>query len=210
MAVTTALQFSPHARASRPPPRRTATHRPCRCSPRASLPPGGDAPFTRRVFEAAGAWLVAHPAPQFLVNNPLKRWVTQRSAGAYDAAATRLELEALIASDGVVIFSATYCPFSYRAKAELNSLSIPYTAYEHNTLPNGKALVAELGNKTGRTSIPAIFIAGAFIGGCNDGNPGLRPLIAQGGLENALAACGPEWQQRRKQALADAAARGAA
>ena len=173
--------------------------------PRAAQPPGGGGgEFTRRAFDAVGAWLVAHPAPLWVVNNPFKRWVTTRSAGPYDAAATRAKLQALIASDGVVLFSATYCPFSFRVKQELRDRAVPYTAYETNVLPDGRALVAELGALTGRTSIPALFIGGVFIGGCNDGNPGLRPLIAAGGLEAALARCGPEWQQRRKRALAKA------
>ena len=200
MILTVCTPLSPRPRTARPPPRG-------RFAPCASLPP--DEPLSRRVFDAAGAWLVAHPAPLWLVNNPLKRWVTQQSARAYDVAATRAELDALIAADGVVIFSATYCPFSARAKAELNALSIPFTAHEHNKLPNGRALVAELGTKTGRTSIPSIFIAGVPIGGCNDGTPGLRPLIASGGLEAALAKCGPDWQARRQAALAAAAARSA-
>ena len=186
-----------------PPPRYRRVTR------RQALPPSGDLPLSRRAFDAVGAWLVAHPAPLWLVNNPVKRWVTQRSAGDYDHAATRAELVSLIAADGVVVFSATYCPFSYRVKYELRQASIPFTVHETNILPNGRALVAELGELTGRTSIPSIFIAGVPIGGCNDGTPGLRPLIAQGGLEAALAACSPEWQARRRQALADAAARAA-
>ncbi len=50
----------------------------------------------------------------------------------------------------------------------------------------GAALVAELGEITGRTSIPHIWIGGESIGGFNDGTPGLRPLIASGGLRPAL------------------------
>lgn len=193
-----AKALSPALHVSQP-----ARHR--RCALRRALPPSGDAPLSRRVFDAAGTWLVAHPAPLWLVNNPVKRWVTQRSAGDYDHVAVRAELEALIDADGVVLFSATYCPFSWRVKYELQTAGIPFTAHETNVLPNGRALVAELGSMTGRTSIPSIFIAGVPIGGCNDGTPGLRPLIAQGGLEAALAACPPEWQARRRQALAEAA-----
>lgn len=39
---------------------------------------------------------------------------------------------------------------------------------------------------TGRTSMPNIFIGGNSIGGCNDGTPGLMPLIASGELELLL------------------------
>ena len=31
---------------------------------------------------------------------------------------------------------------------------------------------AELANKVGRTSMPAVFAAGEYIGGCNDGGMG--------------------------------------
>ena len=86
----------------------------------------------------------------------------------------------------MVIFSATYCPFSARAKAELKSAGLAFTAVEHNTRPDGAALVAELGKLTGRTSIPSIFINGRSVGGCNDGTPGLRPLIASGELDSWL------------------------
>ena len=52
----------------------------------------------------------------------------------------------------------------------------------------GYQLRAELGALTGRTSMPNVFIAGESIGGCNDGTPGLMPLIAEkGAFEAALA-----------------------
>jgi hypothetical protein len=42
---------------------------------------------------------------------------------------------------------------------------------------------------TGRINIPSVFIGGVSVGGCNDGGPGIRPLIAQGGLDAALERC---------------------
>jgi glutaredoxin 3 len=195
------------ARPCAPPLVRSAPRRPrsrARPANAAAPPPGGDAPATlgRRAFEAAGAWLVAHPAPQWMVTNPVKTWITTRAAGAYDVAATRAELDALLADD-VVLFSATYCPFSARAKYELAQQCVPFTVHETNVMPNGRAIVAELGARTGgRTSIPHLWIAGVSIGGCNDGTPGLRPLIASGGLEDALARCSPDFQARRKALLA--------
>jgi glutaredoxin 3 len=150
------------------------------------------------VVDSVGAWLVSHPAPLWLVNNPIKRWFTTATAGDYDREAAAAELDAKIGSDGVVLFSATYCPFSRRVKQELSERCIPFTVYETNVLPSGPALVAELGRTTGRTSIPALFIAGVSIGGCNDGTPGLRPLISSGGLPAALAKCSPEFSERRR------------
>ncbi len=165
-------------------------------APRAVLPE-----VSRRAVDAVGAWLVAHPAPLWLVNNPLKAAFTRATAGAYDEAAVRQELDALLADD-VVLFSATYCPFSARAKAELAAQRVPYTLHETNLMPNGAALISELGKRTGRTSIPHLWIAGQSIGGCNDGTPGLRPLIASGGLEAALDKCSPAYKARRSALLA--------
>jgi len=137
----------------------------------------------------------------WLVNNPVKRWLTTQAAGPYDAVAAAAELRRLIDSDDVVVFSATYCPFAARAKAELRAQLCPFTAVEWNTRADGGALVAELGVLTGRTSVPSIFIAGRSVGGCNDGTPGLRPLIASGELEAWLQACSPAFQARRAAAL---------
>lgn len=39
-------------------------------------------------------------------------------------------------------------------------------------MPGGYATRAELAEITGRTSVPAIFVGGEFIGGCNDGGMG--------------------------------------
>jgi glutaredoxin 3 len=185
-------RHAPHA----PPPALRLPAAPARRrrAPRATQRPAASAgpgsPLSRAV-DAVGAWLVAHPAPLWLVNNPLKRWYSSRMAGEYDAPAASAALDALIAADDVVLFSATYCPFSAKAKAELRAQGLPFAVHEVNKLPNGNALVAELGKRTGRTSIPHIYIGGESVGGCNDGTPGLRPLIASGGLEAALARCSP-------------------
>lgn len=138
------------------------------------------------VYDAVGRWLADHPAPLWLVNNPVKKWLATRSAGNYDQAATRTTLEKLVADDDVVIFSATYCPFSLAAKRTLAGQGVDFQAYEWNTRPDGAALVAELGVLTGRTSIPHIFIGGKSIGGFNDGTPGLRPLINSGQFDETV------------------------
>ena len=54
---------------------------------------------------------------------------------------------------------------------------------ELDTAEDGKALRSELGKLVGRTSVPAVWIKGKFVGGCNDGPlGGLRPLSENGGL----------------------------
>ena len=56
---------------------------------------------------------------------------------------------------------------------------------------DGKALRAELGELEGRTSVPAIWIGGDFVGGCNDGpSGGLVTLDDQGTLDAMLQSVG--------------------
>ena len=45
---------------------------------------------------------------------------------------------------------------------------MPYSAIELTERDDGPGLRAELGARTGRTSVPSIWIAGACIGGCNE------------------------------------------
>lgn len=103
-------------------------------------------------------------------------------AGNYDSAAINKQIDDLLASNKVVVFSFVRCPFCVKAKGLLNELNIPFKAIEVDQIPEGMALRAELANRTGRTSVPSIWIDGQFIGGMNDGNPGLGPLHAQGKL----------------------------
>lgn len=64
-----------------------------------------------------------------------------------------------------------------------------YTALELDVVEDGKALRSELGAMVGRTSVPAIWIDGAFVGGCNDGPMGgLMTLEREGRLDSLLAA----------------------
>jgi len=53
--------------------------------------------------------------------------------------------------------------------------------------PEGKAIRAEMGEMVGRTSVPAIWIGGKFVGGCNDGPMGgLVTLNDSGELDGLL------------------------
>jgi len=62
---------------------------------------------------------------------------------------------------------------------------------ELNDVQDGYAIRAELAARTGRTSVPALYVGGAFVGGCNDGGMGgvmtldkagtLKPLLSEAG-----------------------------
>lgn len=124
----------------------------------------------------------ANKFSQFVSSNELgyrlKQGVADLIAGDYDQEGTKQSIEQFISSSPVAMFSFSTCPFCRTAKDFLDDASIPYVAMELDLLPDnqGNEIRAELGKLTKRTSVPSIFIAGEYIGGCNDGNPGLLPL----------------------------------
>lgn len=116
-------------------------------------------------------------------------------AGQYDAQAVNAFIDAQIAGNRAVVFSWTTCPYCVKAKAALQETGAKFEAIELNTLPDGKgkAIKAELAKRTGRTSVPQVWIGGEFVGGCNDGPKpgfGIVPLKASGQLQTMLKAAG--------------------
>ncbi len=62
----------------------------------------------------------------------------------------------------------------------LNSDS--FKVLELDVMEDGNAYRAEMAELIGRTSVPAIWIKGVFIGGCNDGGVDNKGIV---GLENS-------------------------
>ena len=78
-----------------------------------------------------------------------------------------------------------------RAKEVLDGMNAKYTVVELDTDPDGKAIRAEMAGMVGRTSVPAIWIQGQFVGGCNDGPMGgIVKLSESGELTGLLKAAG--------------------
>ncbi|KAJ1457794.1 thioredoxin-like protein [Pelagophyceae sp. CCMP2097] len=115
-----------------------------------------------------------------------KQFVAEIVAGDFDAAQVDARLDAEIAASGVVMFSFTSCPFCKKAKELLDAKGAKYTVLELDLDSDGAALRARLGRKTGRTSVPAVWIDGTYVGGLNDGEPGLQPLETAGKLDQML------------------------
>jgi glutaredoxin 3 len=62
---------------------------------------------------------------------------------------------------------------------------------ELDTEEDGKAIRAEMGDMLGRTSVPAVWIEGTFIGGCNDGPMGgINGLNSSNKLDAMLKSAG--------------------
>lgn len=130
---------------------------------------------------------------QIVSNNSIgymfKQFIADIIAGdKYDEITTQQTIENFISSDDVVMFSFTTCPFCRRAKDYLEENGIKYKSMELDELDGneGNEIRAVLGRMTKRTSVPSIFIKRSYIGGCNDGNPGLLPLANSGELDKLL------------------------
>lgn len=131
-------------------------------------------------------------------NSPLnegKKALVRKLAGDYDVEATRAKLNGYIdnSKNSVLMLSFTTWPFCVKAKQLLDDKGVPYTAVELDVADDGKAIRAEMGDVIGRTSVPAIWIDGEFIGGCNDGPEGYGGLITMennGRLNGLLKSAG--------------------
>ena len=73
----------------------------------------------------------------------------------------------------------------------MDEKKVQYHVVELDEVKDGKAIRAEMADVIGRTSVPAIWIGGDFIGGCNDGpKGGIVKLNDSGDLDPMLRAVG--------------------
>ena len=82
----------------------------------------------------------------------------------------------------VTVYSSDYCPYCQRAKALLQARGV--TDYEEIVVDGKPEVRAAMTARTGRTSVPQIFIGDTHVGGCDD----LHALDARGGLVPLLTA----------------------
>lgn len=81
----------------------------------------------------------------------------------------------------IVLYSADSCPYCRRARALLDRKGVSYAILDVNRDP---ALWPEMIARTGRDTVPQIFIGDRHIGGCDD----LMALDRRGGLDPLLTA----------------------
>ncbi|CAM2915405.1 glutaredoxin Grx [Legionella steigerwaltii] len=79
----------------------------------------------------------------------------------------------------VIIYSTAYCPYCIRAKELLQQKHVSFTEIRVDIQPE---LRDEMITKSGRRTVPQIFINGQHVGGCDD----LYALDAQGELDKLL------------------------
>jgi len=79
----------------------------------------------------------------------------------------------------VIMYSTRFCPYCMRARKLLKNKNIKY---EEITLGLGSGLRQEMEQKSGRTSVPQIFINGQAIGGYDE----MAQLNRDGKLDTLL------------------------
>ena len=82
----------------------------------------------------------------------------------------------------VEIYTKSFCPYCWRAKALLESKGVAYEEIAVDYGGTQRQVMIERAN--GRTTVPQIFIAGQHIGGCDD----LMALDRAGKLDPLLTA----------------------
>ena len=127
---------------------------------------------------------------------PVYKTLAPLQAGSYKEAMTdyethlaeaRAQIEQEVASDSVVVYTYSLSPFCTEAAALLDNLSISYTEISLGMewipgLISDPVKRAALGEMTGQTSLPHVFIGGKSIGGLFSGTPGLVPSLEEGTL----------------------------
>ena len=125
-----------------------------------------------------------------------KQAVADALAGEYDRAAAQATIEEYVASAPCVVFTWAPSPFSQKA---LKYLDVAGATVKNVRLDDpwseGNPLRAELGRMVGRTSVPCVFIGGAYVGGFDGGvdgaaSPGILDLAFQGKLRPLLEDAG--------------------
>ena len=79
----------------------------------------------------------------------------------------------------VTIYTTNWCPYCTRAKALLNSKNVAYTEIDVEATPGARD---EMRTRSGRRSVPQIFIGDQHVGGCDD----LHDAERSGNLDKLL------------------------
>ena len=81
----------------------------------------------------------------------------------------------------IKIYTTMFCPYCDMAKELLQSKGAAFEEIDVTTAPD---IRAEMARRTGRTSVPQIWIGATHVGGCDD----LHALDGTGRLDELLAA----------------------
>lgn len=79
----------------------------------------------------------------------------------------------------VLMYATSWCPYCARARSILQSKEVPFAEIDIDRQPEKRA---EMIARSGRYTVPQIFIGDTHVGGCDD----LQELDATGGLDPLL------------------------
>ena len=79
----------------------------------------------------------------------------------------------------IEVYATQWCPYCNRARALLAAKGAAFDVIDIEAVPGARATMQE---RSGRRTVPQIFIDGRHIGGCDD----LSALDAAGGLDPLL------------------------
>jgi glutaredoxin 3 len=79
----------------------------------------------------------------------------------------------------VVIYLTDWCPYCMRARQLLESKGVDFEEIDVEARPQARA---QMMARSGRSTVPQIFIGATHVGGCDD----LLALEASGGLDTLL------------------------
>jgi glutaredoxin 3 len=99
------------------------------------------------------------------------------------------ELDATLASHDVVVFSYGGCPYCRKVTKGFDAEGLAYREVDFDELEDGDAVRGEISKRHKHRSVPAVFVKGTFVGGCNDGPEpwmGALKLLNNGELRKML------------------------
>ena len=106
-----------------------------------------------------------------------------RSGGISANAALAEAIKDTVASNDVVVYSKSWCPYCQRCKAALADMNVTPTVVELDELDDGAKIQAELLSLTGQRTVPNVFVKGAHLGGNDD----TQRAISSGKLAQLLS-----------------------
>lgn len=104
------------------------------------------------------------------------------SSHPYNKNASALYVRETLEKNKVVIFSKSNCPYSTIAKEQFKLLNFPFLTVELNDRRDGDQIQVILGEMTGATTVPRVFVNGNFIGGGTD----IKKLYETGELQKMV------------------------
>eukprot|EP01039_Chlorochromonas_danica_P010591 gene10589-11737_t len=102
------------------------------------------------------------------MSNGLKGYNQLNLSVDIEAGAVETRVSQLIASNDVIVFSKTTCPFCTELKRTLVSYGVAFAVFEIDETEVGNEILSSLSQKSGITTVPNLFIKGESYGGCTD------------------------------------------